>query len=56
LLSQHTYPSWQPKIQFDYIMVAKSEFGGMVSPDFKAIKSINLKISDHIPIGVEIQI
>lgn len=56
LLSQHTYPSWQPKIQFDYIMVAKSEFGSMVSSDFKAIKSINLKISDHIPIGVEIQI
>jgi endonuclease/exonuclease/phosphatase family metal-dependent hydrolase len=51
LISQATYPSWKPKIQFDYIMLRKSELKS-ISP----IKSTATGISDHTPLGVEIQI
>ena len=54
LISQATYPSWKPKIQFDYIMLRKSELKGVSS--IKPIKSTATGISDHTPIGVEIQI
>lgn len=49
LVKQNTYPSWKPKIQFDYLL-AKSESGFQVKqlPELKPI------ISDHIPIGAEI--
>ena len=49
LVKQYTYPSWKPKIQFDYLL-AKSESGFEVKqlPVSKPI------ISDHIPIGAEL--
>jgi endonuclease/exonuclease/phosphatase family metal-dependent hydrolase len=53
-ISQATYPSWKPKIQFDYIMLRKSEIKSVSS--IKPIKSTATGISDHTPIGVEIQI
>ena len=49
LIKQSTYPSWGPKIQFDYLL-AKRESGFIVK-EFQQIKPI---ISDHIPIGAEI--
>ena len=54
LISQATYPSWKPKIQFDYIMLRKSELKSVSS--IKPMKSTATGISDHTPIGVEIQI
>ncbi len=54
LISQATYPSWKPKIQFDYIMLRKSKLKSVSS--IKPIKSTATGISDHTPIGVEIQI
>ncbi len=54
LISQSTYPSWRPKIQFDYIMLRKKELKTISG--IKPIKSTTTGISDHIPIGVEIQI
>ena len=54
LISQATYPSWKPKIQFDYIMLRKSEI--RIVSSIKPIKSTATGISDHTPIGVEIQI
>ena len=55
VLSQSTYPSWGPKIQFDYIMARKSllKTAGITH---QAIKTTNPGISDHIPIGVTLQI
>ena len=49
LVKQFTYPSWKPKIQFDYLL-AKSESGFQIKqlPISKPI------ISDHIPIGAEL--
>jgi endonuclease/exonuclease/phosphatase family metal-dependent hydrolase len=49
LISQPTYPSWKPKIQFDYIMVANNH--EVQSSPLSTIKS---GISDHVPIGVEL--
>jgi endonuclease/exonuclease/phosphatase family metal-dependent hydrolase len=55
VLSQSTYPSWGPKIQFDYIMARKSllKDSRLIHQE---IKSANHGISDHIPIGVILQI
>ena len=55
LLSQSTYPSWGPKIQFDYIMARKSLLKTS-QVNYQEIKPINPGISDHIPIGVALQI
>jgi hypothetical protein len=55
LLSQSTYPSWAPKIQFDYIMAEKSLLKTS-QVTYKEIKSFKPGISDHIPIGVILQI
>jgi len=49
LISQSTYPSWKPKIQFDYIMVANKQ-----NVQAKPISTIKPSISDHVPIGVEL--
>ena len=54
LVSQVTYPSWKPKIQFDYIMLRKKVLSKILS--VKPIQSTTTQISDHNPIGVEIQI
>ena len=55
VLSQSTYPSWGPKIQFDYIMTRKSLLKTS-QVTYQEIKPINPGISDHIPIGVMLQI
>jgi len=55
VLSQSTYPSWGPKIQFDYIMARKSLLKDL-RLIHQEIKSTNPGISDHIPIGVMLQI
>jgi endonuclease/exonuclease/phosphatase family metal-dependent hydrolase len=55
VLSQSTYPSWGPKIQFDYIMTRKNLLK-TARVTHQEIKSINPGISDHIPIGVVLQI
>lgn len=49
VISQSTYPSWKPKIQFDYIMVANNQ-------EVQAIPLSTIKpdISDHVPIGAEL--
>ncbi len=49
VISQSTYPSWNPKIQFDYIMAANKQ-------DVQAtpLSTIKPDISDHVPIGVEL--
>ena len=49
LIKQSTYPSWKPKIQFDYLL-AKSD-SGFTAKQLPQLKPI---ISDHIPIGAEI--
>ena len=43
-----TYPTWQPKIQFDYILSDSKELS--------SVKAIYLesKISDHLPVTIEI--
>ena len=49
LVKQSTYPSWKPKIQFDYLLTKNdSGFSAKPLPQLKPI------ISDHIPIGAEI--
>jgi len=49
LIKQNTYPSWKPKIQFDYLLAkSDSEFTAKHLPQLKPI------ISDHIPIGAEV--
>ena len=50
VISQSTYPSWKPKIQFDYIMVANNQ--EVQATPFSTIKP---NISDHVPIGVELK-
>jgi endonuclease/exonuclease/phosphatase family metal-dependent hydrolase len=49
LIKQSTYPSWGPKIQFDYLLAKRDS--GVTAKEFQQIKPI---ISDHIPIGAEI--
>ena len=55
LANTPTYPSWNVKIQFDYIMArSKSLKSGQISAKLIENK-IKTRISDHIPIGVEIK-
>jgi endonuclease/exonuclease/phosphatase family metal-dependent hydrolase len=49
VISQSTYPSWKPKVQFDYIMVANNQ-----DVQATALSTIKPGISDHVPIGVEL--
>lgn len=46
---QSTYPSWQPKIQFDYILSK-----GVVLKDVIQIPTTKSGISDHLPLSIEI--
>lgn len=55
LVSQATYPSWKPKIQFDYLMARKKTMTSNPTFKFQALDSTFLEISDHIPIGIELQ-
>lgn len=49
LILQNTYPSWKPKIQFDYILSKN-----VALKDVIQIPTINTGISDHLPITIEI--
>jgi len=53
LVSMASYPTWQPKIQFDYILT--DNFGEDKS-NKESIRPIYLKsdISDHLPVTIEI--
>jgi endonuclease/exonuclease/phosphatase family metal-dependent hydrolase len=55
LVSQATYPSWKPKIQFDYLMARKKTVASNPTFKYQTLDSTFLEISDHIPIGVELQ-
>ncbi|KGA12573.1 hypothetical protein GM50_23880 [freshwater metagenome] len=46
---QSTYPSWQPKIQFDYILSK-----GVALKDVIQIPTIKSGISDHLPLSIEL--
>ena len=47
---QSTYPSWQPKIQFDYILSK-----GIALKDVTQIPTTKSGISDHLPLSIEIK-
>ena len=49
VISKPTYPSWKPKIQFYYIMLANKQ-----NVQAKPLSTIKPDISDHVPIGVEL--
>ena len=50
LVTENTYPSWGRKIQFDYILSTDLEANESRVREFEATG-----ISDHLPIGIEIQ-
>lgn len=49
LVTQNTYPSWGGKIQFDYILTPDLAFG-----EYSVRNFAPTRVSDHLPIGVEI--
>jgi endonuclease/exonuclease/phosphatase family metal-dependent hydrolase len=49
LVKESTYPSWGPKIQFDYILSHDMGFG-----EYSVREFAPTGVSDHLPIGVEI--
>ncbi|MFM2160028.1 MAG: hypothetical protein RLY39_559 [Actinomycetota bacterium] len=53
LVSTASYPTWQPKIQFDYIL---SDNFGVDKASNELIRPVFLKsdISDHLPVTIEI--
>ncbi len=50
LLTSKSYPSWDPKIQFDYITSDIRNFG---ERNIRPLEIPDLGISDHLPIGVD---
>jgi endonuclease/exonuclease/phosphatase family metal-dependent hydrolase len=51
LVLKNTYPSWAPRIQFDYILTSQAALKALVS---KVLTIPQLGVSDHLPIGVEV--
>ena len=51
LSTKLTYPSWSPKIQFDYILMRANDLINVV---VEPLLIKELGVSDHVPIGVEI--
>lgn len=49
LIVQSTYPSWSPKIQFDYILSK-----GVTLKEVIQLPTIKSGISDHLPLSIEI--
>jgi endonuclease/exonuclease/phosphatase family metal-dependent hydrolase len=49
LYAQNTYPSWKPKIQFDYILSK-----GVALKDVIQVPTTASGISDHLPLTIEI--
>lgn len=57
LISQLTYPSWEPKVQFDYILsdsISASEVKKINPPDKFSEENPSMIISDHLSLTVEI--
>jgi endonuclease/exonuclease/phosphatase family metal-dependent hydrolase len=50
LYAQNTYPSWKPKIQFDYILSK-----GVELKDVIQVPTTTSGISDHLPLTIEIK-
>jgi endonuclease/exonuclease/phosphatase family metal-dependent hydrolase len=50
LYAQNTYPSWMPKIQFDYILSK-----GIALKDVVQVPTTRTGISDHLPLTIEIK-
>lgn len=50
LAKQKTFPSWAPKIQFDYILSQK-----VASEDVSHSPSVHGGISDHLPLSVDVE-
>ena len=46
---QNTYPSWKPKIQFDYILSK-----GVALKDVIQVPTTKSAISDHLPLTIEV--
>ena len=49
LILQNTYPSWKPKIQFDYILSK-----GVALKDVIQVPTTRSSISDHLPLSIKI--
>ena len=49
LILQNTYPSWLPKVQFDYILSK-----GVALKDVIQVPTTKSSISDHLPLTIEI--
>jgi endonuclease/exonuclease/phosphatase family metal-dependent hydrolase len=49
LILQNTYPSWEPKIQFDYILSK-----GVALKDVIQVPTTKSSISDHLPLSIVI--
>lgn len=49
LILQNTYPSWLPKVQFDYILSK-----GIALKDVIQVPTTKSTISDHLPLTIEI--
>ena len=49
LYAQNTYPSWKPKIQFDYILSK-----GVALKDVIQVPTTASGISDHLPLTIEV--
>jgi len=49
LILQNTYPSWLPKVQFDYILSK-----GVALKDVVQVPTTKSSISDHLPLTIEI--
>ena len=49
LILQNTYPSWLPKVQFDYILSQ-----GIALKDVIQVPTTKSTISDHLPLTIEI--
>ena len=49
LYAQNTYPSWKPKIQFDYILSK-----GVALKDVIQVPTTTSGISDHLPLTIKI--
>lgn len=49
LILQNTYPSWLPKVQFDYILSK-----GVALKDVIQVETTKSSISDHLPLTIEI--
>lgn len=53
LIEKRSYPSWDPKIQFDYLLMQQ---GDSTDSSVNELHFPPLGVSDHLPVGVELEI